>query len=173
MCTILFKTFCFEFQPYEVLLIISCISKNKKNVRVFHTLTYNTKNISRWYLIDFKNSYTKKKSFLIRMKNAFHTESNLLMENECEEKLIKALQLSYKSTLSFSNSLYAILKELSVSLRYCLTLSCGRNQFSIIRNFGLRRYTKKFSVIIIRSFLHFYKSNIIDLKLSYLPCQAS
>ena len=144
---------------------------NKKDVRV--TLTYDIKNISIWYLIDFTNCYTKKKSFLVRMKNAFHAESNLLMESECEEKLIKALKLSYKSTLSFLNSLYAILKELSISLKYCLTLSCGRNRFSIIRNFGLRHYTKKFSVIIIRSFLHFYKSNIIDLKLSYLFCQAS
>ena len=84
-------------------------------------LTYDIKNISRWYLIDFTNCYTKKKSFLVRMKNAFHAESNLLMENECEEKLIKALKLSYKSTLSFLNSLYAILKELPISLRYCFS----------------------------------------------------
>ena len=89
------------------------------------------------------------------------TESNLLMENEREKKLIKALTLLYKTTLSIFNSLYAILKELPISLRYCLTLSCGRNQFSIIKNFGLRRYTKNFSGVIIRSFLHFTNATLL------------
>ena len=88
-------------------------------------------------------------------------ESNLLMGNEREKKLIKALTLLHKSTLSIFNSLYAILKELPISLRYCLTLSCGRNQFSIIKNFGLRRYTKNFSGVIIRSFLHFTNATLL------------
>ena len=95
------------------------------------------------------------------------------LENEREKKLIKALTLLHKSVLSIFNSLYAVPKELPISLRYCLTLSCGRNRFSIIRNFGLRHYTKKFSVIIIRSFLHFYRGNIIDPKLSYSFCHTS
>ena len=89
------------------------------------------------------------------------TESNLLMENEREKKLIKALTLLHKSVLSIFNSLYAVPKELPISLRYCLTLSCGRNQFSIIKNFGLRRYTKNFSGVIIRSFLHFTNATLL------------